>query len=134
MLDTNVAVSAFLWGGKPAALFEMAATGRIALFTSHALIDELRTTLTKPKLQRAIIARGLMPAEHILRYQLTTKRVRPKPSDAFSRDPDDDHVIACAIAAKADMIVSGDDDLLVLKQVDGIRIRRVAEALGELVG
>ncbi|CAH1090963.1 putative toxin-antitoxin system toxin component, PIN family [Candidatus Nitrotoga sp. 1052] len=40
----------------------------------------------------------------------------------ISRDPDDDAVLACALAAQADFIVSGDADLLVLKQFQEIRI------------
>jgi len=47
-------------------------------------------------------------------------------------DPDDDHVLACALAAKADLIVSGDSDLLKLKTYRGIAIVGAAEALTRL--
>lgn len=50
-----------------------------------------------------------------------------------SRDPDDDHVLACALAAKAELIVSGDKrHLLVLGAYQGIPIRTVSDALGGL--
>ena len=45
------------------------------------------------------------------------------------RDPDDNHVVAAAIAASADAIVSGDDDLLSLQEAAGIPVLRAAEAL-----
>lgn len=45
------------------------------------------------------------------------------------RDPDDDAVLACALAAQADLIVSGDADLLVLKQFQGMRIVTAAQAV-----
>ncbi len=46
-----------------------------------------------------------------------------------SRDADDDAVLACALASRADLIVSGDADLLVLKQFQGIRIVTAAQAV-----
>ena len=57
---------------------------------------------------------------------LVTARQLAKP---VSRDADDDAVLACAIAAHADFIISGDDDLLVLKNFAGIPIIRPAQAV-----
>lgn len=52
----------------------------------------------------------------------------------ISRDPDDDHVLACALAAKADLIVSGDRDLLTLKSFREIPIVTAAETVQALGG
>lgn len=52
--------------------------------------------------------------------------------EAVSRDPDDDHVLACALAARADYVVSGDADLLDLEQYQGIRIVTASEAIRKL--
>jgi uncharacterized protein len=48
------------------------------------------------------------------------------------RDPDDDAVLACAKAAQVDLIVSGDEDLLVLQQFEGIAVVTAAQALDKL--
>ena len=48
------------------------------------------------------------------------------------RDPDDDMVLACAVASRSDVIVSGDNDLLDLKQYKNIRILTATELLSEL--
>ena len=50
-------------------------------------------------------------------------------SQPISRDPDDDRVLACAIAAGADVIVSGDQDLLVLTEFQGIPILTATQTL-----
>ena len=60
-------------------------------------------------------------------------RLEPEPLPApVSRDPDDDHVIACALAARAQLIVSRDQDLLVLHPYQGISILASADALQHL--
>ena len=58
--------------------------------------------------------------------------MQPAAVPKVSRDPDDDHVLACAVSAKADRIVSGDNDLLTLKQHRGIAILTPAPALARI--
>lgn len=50
-----------------------------------------------------------------------------------ARDPDDDHVLACAIVASADLIVSGDRDLLELNSYQGIPVLKPADALARIL-
>ena len=65
-----------------------------------------------------------------MNFRRLAQLTRPVVLDrTYSRDPDDDRVIACAFAARAVAIVSGDDDLLSMKAVSGITISAVAEAL-----
>jgi putative PIN family toxin of toxin-antitoxin system len=52
--DTNILISAFLWGGKPAAILQAARTKRITLFTSPALLVELEETLARRKFVRRL--------------------------------------------------------------------------------
>jgi putative PIN family toxin of toxin-antitoxin system len=65
--------------------------------------------------------------------QLARIIAAPPLTQSVSRDPDDDAVLACAIAAKADASVTGDKDLLVLSRYAGIPILTAREALG-LIG
>jgi len=59
-------------------------------------------------------------------YEATPARITPP---AALRDPDDVHVLACAVTAEADAIVTGDNDLLALESFEGIPIIKAAEAL-----
>jgi uncharacterized protein len=130
VLDTNVVISGLFWDGKPGALLTLAGDREIRLHTSAALLAELRATLLKPKLARALDASGHSPAELVAEYRRAVTVTRAAATiSVSSRDPDDNRVIACAVAARADGIVTGDDDLLSMKAVSGIPIRTVAEAL-----
>jgi uncharacterized protein len=123
VLDTNVVASAILWEGKPGRLLALAREGHIRLATSRALLNEFRATLQKPKLAKAVAATGMTADAMLADYRrLATVVQAPALAVAVSRDPDDDRIIACAIAARADVIISGDNDLLVLEKVEGILI------------
>jgi uncharacterized protein len=90
----------------------------------------LTASLSKPRLARQVQASGFIVAQHVANYRTITIVVEPATLPAaISRDPDDDPVLACAVAAAADAVVSGDDDLLVLQNYAGISMLRVGEAL-----
>jgi|SRR5580658_10329338 putative PIN family toxin of toxin-antitoxin system len=130
VLDTNVLVSAFLWQGIPARLIELASEQGIQLITTRALLAELSEVLQRKKFAKKILATGLTPAQMFRNYQRLARRVVPrKRPQAISRDPDDDLVLACALAAHVDLIVSGDADLLTLKTYQDIPIVTPAAAL-----
>jgi putative PIN family toxin of toxin-antitoxin system len=133
VLDTNVVISALLWKGKPDELLVLARDGKARLHSSGVLLDELRGILERPKLAKAIALTGLTSDELFAGYRRSVTLTRPGPlAQSWSRDPDDDHVIACALAAKADFVVTGDDDLLMLGDVEGVRIVTVADLLRTL--
>ncbi|MEX0746305.1 MAG: putative toxin-antitoxin system toxin component, PIN family [Phycisphaeraceae bacterium] len=132
VLDTNTVVSGLLWNKTPAQLIDAGLEGRIELFTSEALVLELEDVLPRHKLARRVAASGLSIAQLVARYALLAQSVTPAIIGRVSKDPDDDHVLACAIAAQADLIVSGDPDLLNLKSHQDIPIVNAAEALTRL--
>ncbi len=133
VLDTNVLVSAFLWEGNPGQLLAKAETGEVRLYTSPILLDELEDALGRPKLAKRVALTGLGVSEMVASYRRVAAVRRAKLLDrAFSRDPDDDHVIACALAARTDFLVTGDADLLSLGTVEGVRIVSPADLLERL--
>jgi putative PIN family toxin of toxin-antitoxin system len=94
--DTNIVVSAFLWGGNPRAILDAARRGTIKLFTSAALIAEIEDVLSRTKFAQRIAEVGSSVDEMLGDYLALAQLVRPTEHPAVARDPDDDHVIACA--------------------------------------
>jgi uncharacterized protein len=129
VLDTNVLVSAFLWQGTPNKLIEVATEGEVQLFTSRVLLDELTEVLHRKKFESAVSATGLTASELVSLYRRLAYRVTArKLAHRISRNADDDAVLACAKAAHADLIVSGDQGLLALNAFQGIPIVTPAQA------
>jgi uncharacterized protein len=130
VIDTNVLLSGLLWQGAPHILFNQVRTGTIELIMSQTLLEEFSEVITRQKFV-AILQRTTRTPERILHelQALVEMVVAPPLSYPVCRDPDDDAVLACALAAHADLIVSGDTDLLVLKQFQGIPIVTAAQAL-----
>lgn len=130
VLDTNVVASGFLWGGVPRQLLQAAREKRLQLFTSTTLLLELTDILGRVKFAHKLAAAQLSVDQLVERYALLATVVHPATiTPTVLDDPDDDHVLACAMAAQADLIVSGDRHLLDLKEHQGIRIVMAAEAV-----
>ena len=134
LLDTNTAVSGLIWQGVPGQLIDEAALGRIQLISTEALLDELREVLQRPKFKKKMIEIFLTDEELFEGYADLVELVKPVAlTNSVSRDPDDDQVLAAAIGGQVDLIISGDNDLLVLGNYQGIRIIRANEAISYLV-
>ena len=130
VIDTNVLLSGLLWRGAPHALIEHVQAGTLAMVSSPVLLAELAEVISRAKFDE-ILARSNTSRERALAEmrQLAEVIVPPPLPQPVCRDPDDDHVLACALAAQADLIVSGDADLLDLREYRSIRIVAAAEAL-----
>jgi putative PIN family toxin of toxin-antitoxin system len=131
VLDTNVVMSALLWRGTPYRLLDtIRQNTRLQLYSSPALLEELTDVLTRPAATKRLSSLGKTAREVLADYLEAIELVEPAEiAPVVIHDPDDDHVLACALAANADMIVSGDADLLTLKAHQNIPIRTPAEAL-----
>lgn len=133
VLDTNVVASAVLWGGVPRLLLQAGREKRIDLFTSAALLAELTDILGRRKFDKKIAASTLTVDQLVDRYAALAALVRPMPTPRIAPDPDDDVVIGTALAAKADLIVTGDKPLLSAAEYQGVRIVGVSQAV-QLIG
>ena len=130
VLDTNTALSGLLWGGTPGRLIEAAEKQRIELFSSTALLAELQGVLSREKFVKQLARRAIAVTDLFDGYASLVRLVTPANiTPTISRDPDDDQVLAAALAAQASLIVSGDAHLLDLKKFQSIQIVTAAFAL-----
>ena len=130
VLDTNVVVSALLWRGTPHKLLAACRNSSTSFYTSSVLLQELAGILDRDKFAKILAANVFTAKDALDEYVNFSHVVKTQPLvRPVCPDPDDDAVLACALAAKADLIVSGDSDLLNLGEYQGIAIVSPAEAL-----
>jgi putative PIN family toxin of toxin-antitoxin system len=136
VLDTNVVLSALLWRGTPYRLLDAIRNRSEArLFTSPALLDELADVLTRPSATKRLAVVGKTAREVLADYVDAVEVVEPEHVPrVVPADADDDQVIAAAVAAGADWIVSGDADLLSMGSYQGIPIMTAAQAVEQIAG
>ncbi len=130
VLDTNVVVSALIWGGSPRQVVALALRPDVALFTSDALQEELHRVLARSRFAASLSSSERLVEKAEYRIVMAAKSVRvSRVPRAVPADPDDDIVIATAVAADANVIVTGDRDLLSLDLYGAMRIPAAAPAL-----
>ena len=136
VLDTNIVVAGLLWQGPPRRLIELAIEGQaVELYSSPVLLDELAQTLGYSKFAARIESFASSIAVLVAHYTALVWLVTPiSVPRIVANDADDDHVIAAAVAARAELIVTGDrKHLLPIGTHQGIAIvtaREVVDRLG----
>jgi uncharacterized protein len=119
--DTNILISAVMFGGLPGAFLDLALSGRVTLVTSPLLLGELDEKLRlKFHVTEKDAAAVRAKLESVALLIDPTTRL-----NLIEDDPDDNRVLECAAEGKADMIVSGDRHLLRLERFGEISIVRV---------
>ena len=127
VIDTNVIVSALLFGGKPGELIPLWENDRIEPIVSRDIIDEYVRVLAYPKFElteeeiRYLVFQQLLPYFQVVKTYSGQVIVQ--------KDPSDDKFIRCAMAGNSKVIVSGDIHLLALKVYQDIRILSPAQFL-----
>ena len=132
LLDTNVVVSALLWRGTPYRLLAaIRERGDVQLVASMALLDEFADVLARPFAAQRLAMIGRTVRDVVADYVALVELVEPaNVPRVVLGDVDDDQVIAAAVAARVDLIVSGDRrHLLPIGSHDGIAIVDAGEAV-----
>ena len=126
VLDTNIVASATFWRGKPAHCLEAWTLGKYDLAISHPILSEYEEIVARlaaryPDKQPTNWLAAIHQAGHLF---------LPEPLAASPPDPDDRIFLECAVAARANYLVTGDKGhLLSLKQVNGIPIVSASDFL-----
>ena len=115
VIDTNVLISAALSpNGAPAQLLQQVLTEHLLVFSSETFA-ELESRLRKPKFDRYINLDERKILLHDLSASAVWVAIAPElVAKTYSRDADDDMFVHAALAAEADLLITGDQDLLVL--------------------
>ena len=119
VIDTNVVISGVFFNGTPRKVLKMWFENRFSVACCEEILEEYEKTLIK------LMAKYSHPSridEIISILVKNMEMIENVYHGRYSRDPKDDKFINCALSASAEYIISGDEDLLVLKKVGKINI------------
>jgi hypothetical protein len=130
--DTNVLVSATFWNGDSNRIIEKAELKEIELIISKEIVEEFSGVLGYKEIQDKIKNKNLEMRRTVEKIISISTIVEPQERfQIIKEDPDDDKFLDCAVAGKADVIISWNKHLLNLKEFKGIKIVRPDEFLRE---
>jgi putative PIN family toxin of toxin-antitoxin system len=118
VLDTNVIVSALVFGGMPRSVLELAEARQCQFFYSEPIQIEVRRVLSEKFEWPQAMLREALP----VLWSMGELVVPRTTVEAVPDDPDDNHILECAVEAQAQVLVSGDHHLLALQEYKSIRI------------
>ena len=119
VLDANIFVSSFFWGGNPRMVLERVIEGIDELFITKEILDEIEEVMGRPKFHadKEEIDYFINSIEEIGNKIISKRQIKNG-----SRDKKDNKYIECGIAANVDYIISGDIHLLELREYENIKI------------
>ncbi len=125
VVDTNVYISAIFWGGKPRHVINHGRDGKIQIFTSEDIEQEILDKLmTKFGMNSDDAGRVMADFSTFTKLIRVSRRIH-----VVKDDPDDDKFIECAVECNAEFIISGDKHLLNMRKYEGIDIMNAATFL-----
>ncbi len=125
--DTNLLIASIFWSGAPYQIVQRALDGKLEIVTSQEILQEVRKVLRDPKEGFQLSEQEIDDIIHcILLYATLIPLTTIIP---VARDVKDNHILACALVAKADYIVTRDTDLLDLTEYQGMKIITPEECL-----
>ena len=130
VIDTNVVISAILFGGGPGKLIDLWKKGHITPLITEEIMAEYIRVLAYPKFKLSEEEINFIIHQEILPFFKVVKS-KPGPS-IIKKDPDDDKFIQCAEVGNAQIIISGDRHLLALKSHHGVNILNPAQFFKKL--
>jgi putative PIN family toxin of toxin-antitoxin system len=124
LLDTNVIISALLSPeGNPAKIVQLWEADEFELATSPILLQEIERALTYERVRTRLKLSENELKTFLRKFRTSTVNVEPPATlDLIKKDPADNRVLECALAARAAYLVTGDEHLLELKEYQGIVI------------
>lgn len=130
VFDTNTFISAFFWEGNESRLFEQIEKNKAKLFVTQEILREVEDVLHRSKFSKVLSGTDQTP-EQIIQKIISVSHlvIGPKLNIHVCRDKKDDKFLECAVLAKANYIVSGDKDLLVIKQYKDVKIVQSSDML-----
>ena len=130
VVDTNVFVSSF-FGGNPRKIVDLWKSGQLTLCLSKSIIDEYVEVLQRLGLKNE---RELSELLNLFAHGFhSTFSAKTPELHLVEEDPDDDKFIECAVALKADFVISGDKALIAIQDYMGIRIVTPKEFLDSYI-
>jgi putative PIN family toxin of toxin-antitoxin system len=129
VIDTNVLISALMFGGNPREILQRAIRGELRLCISEEILSELGAVLQRPKFGFPVTMVNQILSELAAIAELVV------PSEEISHiesDPADNRVLECAVEAGVEYVVSGDKHLLELGEYATIRILTPSQFLAEI--
>jgi putative PIN family toxin of toxin-antitoxin system len=123
VIDSNIFVSSFFWKGNPRRVFDRVTNGFDELYITDEILNEISTVMAHKKFD----ANEKEYVEIIESYSV--KISYKNKIEEMSRDKDDDKILQCSLEGNVDFIITGDNDLLVLKEFRNIKIVNPKEYL-----
>jgi putative PIN family toxin of toxin-antitoxin system len=119
VIDSNIFVSSFFWGGNPRKVFDRVTNGLDELYITDDILNEIISVMSRGKfdLEKQKIEEFKNVIEHFSIKLFPNENI-----ENISRDIDDNKILKCGLDGNVEFIITGDNDLLVIEEYRNIKI------------